>query len=274
MIDIRSITFGWETEVAAGAADVLSNLAAEGLATGEMHHYHCKCADCDHRSRWLFRGQEDCTADGEIISSVLSFGNPDYERAVTGLARALVKARAVPSMGVGNHVHVGRQDMTPADNVRLVRLFVHYQDELAELANGKFPEVRDYNAPLKVRSITGAAFYWHESGLTEEEFWHGDPDEVWGSTPATAFSDRLSVSGWLADKDHTWEFRLWNATRAEWRIRGYVALSVAMVAAAMDGVNVTPNERRPLHEVLAPYLHPDGWAFLLAQRYTHGGIAA
>jgi hypothetical protein len=126
------------------------------------------------------------------------------------------------------------------------RLFLRYQQELAELAATRWDEVRAYNSPVG------------------ESYWP-DGDYI---------ASRTSKGHWLNDARHTFEFRLWNATRVEWRMRLAVSVSVAVVDAAADGVDVTKNDPRTLEEVLAPYLDDDAWAGILRQRFHRGGIAA
>lgn len=241
--------FGFECEVARGATATLEILAGQGFTASEyLHEYHCRCGDCDpfHPS-YLFHGQEDCTADGEIITSVLEYGSDRADRAFSSLSAALTKARADVSTGQGLHVHVETVDLTNADKVRAQRLFYRYQEDIGELAGARFGEVRGYNEPVQLYRTR------------VNDFWTGDPD--YG--PVTNWVRGM----WLSCGHPTWEFRLWNATRVEWRMRLAVAVSVAIIDAAVAGVSVTPRTRRPLEAVLGRHLSADGWAGILRQRH-------
>lgn len=249
-------TFGVECEVADGAGAVLQLMAQRGLAgDSDFHDYHCTCSDCYHfRDGAPFAGQEDCTVDGELISKVLHYGTTEADAALMGLAQAMVDGRADQDRTAGFHVHV-EAPRTPAARVLLYRLFLRYQDNLAELAAGKFGEVRDYNAPLEVYHLL------RFDGPSEDQFWNHDPDEVGEAI------QHPHKSSWLAYRpEHgTYEFRLWNATVSEFRMRLAVGVSVALCQAADDGVNVTEHDPRTLADVLADYLDDATFAALLRQ---------
>lgn len=243
--------FGFECEVARGATATLEILAGQGLTASEyLHEYHCRCGDCDpFHPDYLFHGQEDCTADGEIITSVLEYGSDRADRAFSSLSAALTTARADVSTGQGLHVHVETDDLSPAAKVRAQRLFFRYQQDIGELAGARFGEVRSYNEPVCVPG------YW------ASEFWTGNPEHG----PVAHWLRGM----WLNCGSPTWEFRLWNATRVEWRMRMAVAVSVAIIEAAAAGVSVTPRTRRPLEAVLGRHLSADGWAGILRQRHLN-----
>lgn len=99
---------------------------------------------------------------------------------------------------------------------------------------------------------------------------YGD-DPVYGRV---ADGSRLASGSWLDihRHSHTYEFRLWNATKAAWRIRLVAGLSVAMVNAAESGVDVTEHDTRSLEHVLAPWLDDEMWSGIIRQRFSKGGI--
>lgn len=241
-----SLTFGIECEVSSGSAGLLTALGLEGI-----HDYHCDCYDCDPwRSGPNFTMQEDCTADAEVISRVLTYGTPEADEAIDQLGEALRSARAGTTMGQGVHIHVNAADMTPADRARFWRLFLRYQYDLGDIAAGRFQEVRSYNQPVREDEIYSDA----------SVFWGDDLDlagKRLGSPYArTAWCNTHTGHG-------TFEFRLWNATRVTWRLHLYVGLSVALIAAAMDGVTVEQHDGRHLSAALGPYLTPTAYAALL-----------
>lgn len=332
--------FGFECELTSGANAVMAALYREDLAgMGNLHRYHCDCSDCRHNDvaengGYLFRGQEDCTVDGEIISSVLTHGSEHADRAFESLARVLFNQRAGVNTEAGFHVHVDKRDLQPVDKLRLCRMFLRYQnDDLAELASARENNVRSYNSKTTINYFIpgqSGGGIWHEASQTwlyrdsrpqnvrtcgrvewregtvpacciycrhdaesgylsrnaqtialaqaEWDRLYAAPEPASTLTPAQRFwTDDSFVVGdspkgtWLntygaGNGDKTMEFRLWNATRVEWRMRLSVGVSVAMVDAAKAGVNVTENDPRTLEEVLDPFLSDDTWASIIRQR--------
>lgn len=303
--------FGFECEVAHGVRDVLNILHSNNLLPSpSLHSYHCECSDCyacPDRSNPL-HAQEDCTVEGEIITKPLAYGSVEADRTIAGLAAALSEGRGQPGEGAGFHVHVSHEDMNPADKVLLYRMFLRYQNDLAELASGQWGRVRDYNSPLTsgqlVNGYTRPQPHYHGNGhwSTREaleaegcttpnhdsyriqrlgtpnhycpghrqratppadhpNFWTSDPEAV---VPFMAWPGKDT---WLATRAQTFEFRLWNSTRTEWRMRLAVGVSVAMVEAAKAGVNVTENDERSLVEVLVPFMDSDTLAGVLRQAH-------
>lgn len=258
--------FGFECELSAGAVDTLSILADQGLAPGGyLHSYHCWCDDCSYTSQWAIRGQEDCTADGELITKILTYGSDEADRTIAALADALQRARATTSEGVGFHVHVGREDMDNAAQMRLFRMFLKYQDDLNELASTAFRSVRDFNSPLVLRER--GEVYNPDSGRYE---YVTQADRFWTDDERNPY--QYVAGSWLVAKDRTHEFRLWNATRVEWRMHLAVGLSVAMVNAAVAGVSVSKDSDVPLEFVLGDFLDDRTWAGIIRQRYHKGGL--
>ena len=276
-----------------------------------MHSYHCSCEYCspDPDRENPLHAQEDCTVEGEIITKPLVYGSREADRTIAGLASALTTGRGQPGEGAGFHVHVEHNNDEVA-LVRLYRMFLRYQTDLAELASGQWGQVRDYNSPLTAdrmvftgprtllnycggticnnrtwRTLEAArmaceaprrdsfirlgnefAYYCpgHRvttEGLPRDAFWTAEPAEL---TPHFNWPHKES---WLAKREQTVEFRLWNSTRLEWRMRLAVGVSVAMVNAAVDGENVTENDERTLTSVLVPYLDSDTLAGVLRQSH-------
>lgn len=241
------MNFGIECELESGTADILPLLGLDHL-----HDYHCECGDCcPHRHAPDWTAQEDCTADGELISRILAYGTPSADAAIDRLGDVLREARATTSTNQGLHVHVGTEDMTPESWVRMWRIWFRYQDEVADLARGRFRHVRSYNQPnVFTQQVSDAETFWKSDDLAA----------AWRTVGRPYFR-----TAWLnANTCHdTVEFRLWNATRATWRIHLAVGVSTAILAAAIDGVDVTEHDPRPLAEVIGPYLSVKSHAALV-----------
>jgi len=264
--------FGFECEVVGGTGEVLRHLHDAGLwGSDHLHDYHCDCNDCDPWHGYPIHAQEDCTVDGEFISKVLRYGSREADTVITGLTTALRKARARVGTAGGFHVHVSKEGVDSAAALRLWRLYMRYQDTLAELASAQFAGVRDYNRPVAMADLIGGSSWSEREGryvtnpATERTFWRDD----------SVIVRQPSYKGtWLCEREQTYEFRLWNATLAEWRMRLAIGVSVAMVDAAVAGVTVTDRTRRPLVRVLEPFLDDTTFAAVLRQHYCKGGIAA
>lgn len=237
--------FGIELELNGGAQEVVAALYERRLIGDDsIHDYHCGCEHCDH---WRgpqgapFTAQHDCTVAVELISRVLRHGAKNTSRYISALATCLMSARAVADAtsgdGAGNHVHVDMRDLDNAARVRLLRLFGHHQDELGVLASGPDGHVRGYNRRLS-------------------------PDDWQGVKPDSMY---YGCHAWLSIGPHqeTAEFRLWNSTRAEWRLRLHSDVSVALVNAAADGADI--DEERSLVDVISPYVTPETFGYLLLQ---------
>jgi hypothetical protein len=247
--------FGWESEFEAGSETLLPVLYDRGLiADPDMHAYHCRCSDCDPLPDRVnpFTAQEDCSCDVEVISKPFAFGSDEHMNTLDAFAAALRDGEATPGRSAGNHVHVNREDMEAGDHRRLWRLFTRYADDLDYIAKGGFKENRGYNSPPNLR---------YSLPERRDIFWNGN-DEEWFST----FREHGASCSWLTPRSHvTYEFRLWNSTRMGWRIFLHSALSVAMVEAAVGGVEVVKDDPRELPEVLGDHLHPEAIGLLVRQ---------
>lgn len=235
--------FGIELEVSDGADCLLTQLHKQGLTEHtHFHQYHCRCDSCDVTSSDLppFLAQEDSTADGEIISRILTVGEEESERAISGLADAILAANTKHDYNVGLHVHVSREDMDDDQCKRFERMFCIYQDELELLAKGP-RDLRNYNDPLDSRA-------WIE-----------------GLRPG-------KTSTYLAKRSETYEFRIWNSVKTEWRLRLAIGLSIAMVQGARDEVLLP--RRLPVTDMLADRIghlfDAHTWAGYIAQHEYDG----
>lgn len=255
--------FGFELECRSNADEVLSYLHDIGAAaTPDFHSYHCRCGSCNYANEeFLFFGQDDCTVDGEIISTILEYGSERHRKAVSAISSAMVKCGANTWGNTGLHVHVDRSGFTTRRQRRILhRLVYRYAPDLCEIAAGSQETVRGYNDPPE--SALNAPF-----GSAD---WYGGYSrfDAWDSTQIP------HCGSWLSEKSNTYEFRMWNATRAEWRINLAIGLSVAMVRAALErqDTGTGANDPRPLEAILRPYLDAETWDGLLRQRFLKGGM--
>lgn len=257
-VDPSALSYGMELEVTGGADALAESLYSLGCGNDtRQHNYHCGCNYCDQsfdRSNpWTYQG--DPTVDGEFITKPFIFGEDDGREAIAMMGEAVVESRATVGangMDAGNHVHVVSKHLTADDGsvmaaLLLERLVVRYQPTLNYIAQAGQPRVRGYNGRphdyvdlYSVEAVERATVgtesygrhYFHATGAC------GDYVRVRpGST--------------------TTEFRLWNATRSAWRMQLHADLSVAMMAAACNGVNVTANDERPFIAVVGEFLPTD-----------------
>lgn len=238
-------TFGIEMEVGSGSADLL-----EALGLHDIHSYHCGCDRCyPDRPGPDFTAQEDCTVDAEFISRILPYNDEGME-AIEDLGEAVRKARCGYGgfRDVGLHIHVGHEDLPYDDDAmrRFWRLWFHCENDIERMAAGSRECVRGYNAPVSERHV----------GAPSVEVMYRSDEWIPGHT----YRD-----SWVATRTNhsTFEFRVWNSTRATWRIHLAVGVSVALVAAASDGVNVTLDDERTLPDLLGPYMTDESYAAML-----------
>lgn len=264
---MTELMFGMEVELAAGSATLAPILHREGLAAMDrLHHYHCRCdGGCeqttDRATPWSC--QNDSTCDGEFISKPLTWDTSEADSAIEAFAACALEARARSGyeqggMQTGNHVHISRAPFQETGTERnLVALFARYQTHLIRVACGKNPWVRDYNNGLP------------ESVREEALLGGGDSGQSWRRGSRMSDLARYGVGSYLYGKSYTWEFRLWNSTIAEWRLRLHAGLSVAMGKAALDGVEVSAKSRATFAQVVGPYMTPDTLAYYVRQvRYA------
>lgn len=276
--------FGVECEVSQGAGDVLAHLHEGGHVTDtHLHAYHCGkgysrgCDACEPtRSGPDWTGQEDCTADGEFISRILTTG-PEGDRALATIADALVKGRAEQNDRVGMHIHTDAGPFADdtASLVRLWRLWMVYQDDIGNLARGKSAAVRGYNGPNVTKHgdsvrCTGVLSYGSDDA-TVRQFYEGDHDDAYQLLDSWVRTGPRT-GRWLSGgvEAGTFEFRLWNGSRSLWRIRTAVYVSVALTTAALDGYEARPDDGRSLLDALGDRLPDDVYLSIFRQLTPEG----
>lgn len=236
------LRFGFEFEVSAGASDLARRLYSLGMLPYEgLHPYHCDCDECeaDPNRAHVYHAQQDCTVAGEFISRPLHWGDDETHNAIATLSREAIAARATADRNAGCHVHVSAHLLDQSQRADIMRTMLAYLDEYGTLAGGKAKAVRGYNG-----TIDGFANYWND--------------------------DRYLLSGrssWLNNSGfNTVEFRLWNGTVTDWRVRMYAGVSLATVLAVLDGNVPDRNPNNTLADHLADYLPDDVPELMKRQR--------
>ena len=252
------VMFGMEVEVAANGVRLAAALYDEGLSgTAHLHEYHCgegsysSCDVCaptpDRATPWT--AQEDSTVDAEFISKPLVFGTLEADDAIAEFSRLAIRNRVLTYgkttqyYDTGNHVHVSRAPLGEDGELRLARLFARYSDHLARIAAGHAGTVRIYNTP----SAESTREWFLEQSPPRDRYYYD------------------AAGGWLAWKRHTVEFRLWNSTVTEWRLRLHAGLSVAMAQAAIDGKDTSPKDHTTFAHKFGDYMEPDVLGLYLRQ---------
>ena len=275
-----SYQFGIECEVSSGAADVLTHLYNGGhVSDDHLHAYHCDCNACDHhRSGPDWTGQEDCTADGEFVSRILTTG-PEGDAALEAISAALIAGRASHSERVGMHVHTDAGPFREDNDalVRMWRLWLTYQDDVGILARSHFSDVRSYNGPNVTKPHGGqpnvAGVLGYENADKVDRFFEAPPDEAVGMLED--WTRRGPRTGrWLSGgvDSGTFEFRLWNGTRSLWRIRMAVYVSVALTTAALDGYEARPGDGKSLLDAIGDRLPDDVYMSVVKQLASTEGL--
>ncbi len=242
--------FGFELEYASNARLMLPSLRCDGLmGMDTIHDYHCSCEMCaftpserrnsDGEFEMLppydLRAQRDSTADGEFITRPIEDWD-DLQRIADALTSAADRVDATVNSRCGLHVHVDTSsDLQPGDP-RLQRrhtvpaaylAFERYFTEI--VAPGASVRKRDMNSTLMEAARQWASDNWGSRGSTQwMEFGRGQVDDM---LIAAIQSDRHVDLNW-SRRHGTWEFRVFNATNAAWRIELACRMSVAFVEAA------------------------------------------
>lgn len=207
--------------------------------TPGYHEYHCYCRFCEvYPNRpHMFHFQNDCTANGEIITKPVDPFASEVDQAVKDLCWAGVKANASTLGSVGNHVHVSRI-LDEDGHARLFQLWEAFQDtDIPLLAKGARVRVRNYNSPTKLYKAINHQMHVHFTA-------HGDEPRGFKHIRSVHYSefrfslvtwyDYINKGPWLSVRSQTFEFRVWNASLNPCRLRAYGLVSAAFVLAAED----------------------------------------
>lgn len=235
------------------------------VSSEDVHAYHCghysHCDECDpHRTYGDWAPQEDCTVDLELVSRILRT-DEDITEAIAALGHALSASRdygdnvspggcdcgdweceyaeeSHSDEDAGCHVHV-TDILTDEQSVEMYRTFYDFREVFRVLAQSHLGYVRGYNSLVHVDNVRS----------------------------------KYNMHGWLASKDHTFEFRLWNYSDAAWRVRYYAYVSRAMVIAAsqdnfIQAEGDLQEQFNQLVEYLSPYM-PEDIPALMERQFTN-----
>ena len=259
----RETTYGFEAEFDVNATSVMQRLHEYGFAGSDhLHGYHCDCDDCVNRNGYPFRGQTDSSCAGEIISDI--FGASEYypqvewdnlgyitePRLVMTLCNIAVDVDAEPGFNSGFHVHVGLYGLSPNQLARGFWQFVRWEPVLQRIAAGRWSSMRDNNDTVRMMmNHTYASLT--SSPLTARSALDNtlDEGERMHMMVRHQTNDRHSNLNIGARRTPTWEFRLWNSTRAAWRMWMYCDISKAFMdpefITLVEGLNPPQRFRRP-----------------------------
>lgn len=253
-------TFGFEAEFDVGAHELAEYLYEKNLmGSPELHGYHCDCETCYvGGDGYPLHAQRDSSCNGEFISRILTHDTVGVDgRTPTDIMAELeagtVEVDAEPGSGSGCHVHVGKShlmevneygDLTTTDAAReAFWAFIRWENVLVRLAAGRFQSQRDgNNYPVRPHILRHLNTYMGSAsgtGLGSLSIYEANADRL-ASAKDMAYSfhygnDRHSNLN-INTRKPTWEFRLWNSTRAAWRMELWTRLSVALMDPAVHAV--------------------------------------
>ena len=230
-------TFGIEAEYDRNSAALIAALHREGFAASDtLHSYHCDCSSCDGPS--IFRGQQDSTCSGEIISTIFTLKSSPWKPAIEALETLAVEVDAEPGFDSGLHVHVGTEHLTFHKKAQALWAFMRWEGTLARLASGRFPVIRNNNQSMQ--SALADILYVQSEGLEVPDRANSltrmqviEDSGFAGIAKRAVLHEAMSIDRHVAlstaTRFNTWEFRLWNSTRSAWRMELFVRLSMALV---------------------------------------------
>lgn len=202
-----------------------------GLTTHTyIHEYHCDCRECEpFRRDPLLAAQTDCTVGIEWVSRAMR--SPSNLLRIIEGHEAVMDATGWKPDGyetAGNHIHIGiPRDLRAtqlATEVWGLAVAVIVQTEWDEIANGgcQSGRVRRYNNKGQMVQRRDGDHYGQEKGYT---------------------------GSFIAQKrgGATFEYRLWNTPRDQWRIAAHAGLSMAITRWALHHAEMHPDVvRTPL----------------------------
>lgn len=255
----RQTTYGYEAEFDVNATSVIHRLYELDLAGADhLHGYHCDCESCWFRNGWAFRGQTDSSCSGEIISDIMG-SNEEYEQRYNSsqewmlmrqLADAAVEVDAEPGLRSGFHVHVATFELSSDQLADSFYQYLRWEPTLTRVASARWAEQRQNN-----RAVRSESGYDYElivgEPLSNRSLANHDLDSEFRHSMLQQHRRRDRHSNLnVGQRGHpTWEFRLWNSTRAAWRMAMFCDLSKAFMdplfVRAIAEVNPPQRFRRP-----------------------------
>jgi hypothetical protein len=253
-------TVGHEVEYSSGA-EVAALLQDEGNGTParstgyRLHSYGC---DCNARDNYPIHTTSDSTAaGGEYLiggSRGVLFGSDAYIKATKILSDAAIQIGCGTSTAVGMHTHVGIQDpdgrnrLTTAQLINVCRIYVRYLNEIRALAAGHMDAPR--NNGCTPGNFDLNQYLSYRAGIDSNAFWNTDENQL---------SIQLPNDGHIRfSTEHTTiEFRVWNSTKAQWRMVLAGAVSSAIVEAGKENRRAHPDNPATLTEFMKGLFTPD-----------------
>lgn len=244
--------FGYELEYASGVNSMLPELHDRGmLGMARPHDYHCSCQDCayvptnvevqaDDGSGWMMqlieprdlRCQRDSTADGEFITRPLDDW-AEMQSITADLTEVARDRGATTSARCGLHVHVDSQpgdDDAERQRKIIPAIYLAFERYFTEIvAPGASVRKRDMNSTLmeSARNYVADAYGRHNNTAWMDM----SRAQIEDLLLAAIGRDRHVDLNW-SRRNSTWEFRVFNATNAAWRIELACRMSVAFIEAA------------------------------------------
>mgnify|MGYP000851763993 CR=1 FL=1 len=222
-------TIGFEAEFNNNVDALGHRLYAEGLvAQPTMHRWHCDCDICTDYESHGFHLQTDSSCGGEVISRVLRTTD-DLDSLTEALQAAAFAVDAEPGTTAGFHVHVKPHRLRSV-RYKCLWNYMRWEETLLLLSAGAFAQYRGVNM-----KFTNEAYVYRDNGYPGErarfavqDGWDFD-DVDWEATFECAEDLDRHCTLNLRGGPGTWEFRLWNSTRAAWRMQMFAGLSSAFV---------------------------------------------
>lgn len=245
-------TFGFEAEFATDATPLVVELHRLGFTGGNtLHNYTCDCEFCTvvldnyddgepdlfHEDIWNLRAKYDSSCGGEVISKVF-LSIEDAAPSFDAIEQSALSTDTEPGLQAGFHVHVGRRHLTKDWRGRLVFAMTLWENVLFDIAAGRWPHNRGWNISLlqllsyyygQEANTMGIAYDSVNGELLEKML-----ADVTGTMHERMFYRSVADDHQNVDRHSTmafsprWptmEFRLWNSTRAAWRMELWCRLS-------------------------------------------------
>jgi hypothetical protein len=228
--------------------------AAGFMRTVEPHDYHCTCSDCafdgsqerfnDRSGNYErvpaadLRCQRDSTADGEFITRILHDWS-EMQSMTVALTAAASQVNATTSNRCGLHVHVDTMLTNHLEGAearsRIVpRAYLAFERYFTEIvAPGSSIRKREMNTTLMQACRQYVSDGYTPGGLNPEPWKDMGRAHVDDMLAQVISRDRHVDLNW-ARRHGTWEFRVFNATNAAWRIELAARMSVAFVEATPE----------------------------------------
>lgn len=255
-------TVGHEVEYSSNP-EVADVLRRKGYGTPRLpggYQLHGPGCSCDQTDNYPVHTTSDATAGGgEYLiggSQGVLYGSPRYVEATRVLSECANEAGCGTTTSVGMHTHVGASDLTPGQKILLLRAYLRYEADIRLLAAGPLHKQRDTGyAPSKLT----VSYDVHP----RSSFWEL-PEDALGE--GFNFPGRPCLNFHGKGQGKTIEFRIWNSTKAQWRMILAGAVSSALVEAAAQNRKAHHDNPAPMTEFLKGLLTPDILLLIERQR--------